>query len=146
MERGCGRAAPGLSLGGDGVLSGSPGSVGTRSFEVLVVDAASPPQSATRTLSLQVKTLTTLLAIATSTAADGRVGTVYSQPLKAYGGTQPYLWSLDSGALPPGVSLADTGTQGRLGGTPTASGTFNFVLRCADTLTSQTQALSLTVY
>lgn len=141
-----GALPPGLSLSSDGLISGTPGSASARTFEVRVVDAASPPQSATRSLSLEVKALSTVLAIATTTAADGRVGTPYSQELRAFGGTQPYQWSVSSGALPPGVTLADTGTVGRLAGTPSMRGTFNVVLRCADTLTSQTQALSLTVH
>lgn len=141
-----GSLPPGVSLSPSGVFAGTPSAAGVRTFDVEVVDAATPPQRASRAVSLEVKAVTTVLVIGTPTAADGRVGTPYSQALKAYGGTQPYLWSVMSGSLPPGVTLADTGTLGRLGGTPTASGTFNFVVRCADTLTSQTQSLSITVH
>lgn len=137
----------GLSLTPAGVLQGTPGSAGSLlSFGVSVRDAATPPQQATRSLSVQVKVVDPLLAIATRGAADGRVGTAYTQPLKAFGGTQPYSWSVLSGALPPGVALVDTGTLGRIAGTPTLSGSFTFTVHCADTLTSQNQALTIVVY
>jgi hypothetical protein len=44
------------------------------------------------------------------------------------------------------VTLVDTGTLGRIAGTPADAGTFNFTVHCADTLTSQNQALSIVVY
>ncbi len=136
----------GVSLSAAGVLSGTPSGTGTFTFGVAVTDAATPPQEALRTLSVEVRALDTLLTIATPAAADGRVGTAYEQPLRAFGGTQPYAWTLASGTLPPGITIVDSGTQGRLGGTPTQAGTSTFTLRCADTLTSQTQALSIVVH
>lgn len=36
------------------------------------------------------------------------------------------VWALDSGTLPPGLTL---GLDGRLSGTPTAAGTYTFVIR-----------------
>lgn len=141
-----GALPPGVSLAADGTLSGAPSSTGTFSFVAIAADAASPKQVAARALSLQVKALDTLLAIGTPAAADGRTGTAYSQPLKAFGGSPPYAWSLQSGAYPPGVTLADTGTLGRLGGTPTDAGTYTFTVRCSDGLTSQNQSLSIVVH
>lgn len=141
-----GALPPGLNLAGDGTLAGTPSATGTFSFAVVATDGATPPQVATRALSLQVKGLDTVLAIGTEAAADGRVGTTYTQPLKAYGGTPPYAWSLVSGQYPPGISLVDSGTFGRLGGTPTEAGTWTFTLRCSDGLTSPTQALSIVVH
>lgn len=46
------------------------------------------------------------------------------------GGTSPYTWSVQSGALPNGVTL-NTAT-GDLSGTPTVAGTFNFTIRVTD--------------
>ncbi|MGH9673308.1 MAG: BACON domain-containing protein, partial [Bryobacteraceae bacterium] len=43
------------------------------------------------------------------------------QALAATGGTLPYTWSVDSGALPAGLTLAPAG---RVSGTPAAAGTF----------------------
>jgi hypothetical protein len=136
----------GLTLSPTGILSGTPSNTGTYTFGVAITDDATPPQQALRSLTVDVRAIDTLLSIATTAAADGRVGTPYEQPLRAYGGTQPYAWTLASGALPPGITIVDSGTQGRLGGTPTQAGTYTFTVRCADTLTNQTQALSIVVY
>jgi hypothetical protein len=131
----------GLSLV-DGGFQGSPSATGVVTFGVSVSDSATPPQVASRTLSIETKVLDTLLVIATHGAADGRVGTPYSQGLKAYGGTSNYTWSVVSGNPPPGVGLV----AAVLSGTPTASGTFTFTVRCGDGLTTQNQVLSITVY
>jgi hypothetical protein len=58
------------------------------------------------------------------------VGTAYSQTLSAAAGTAPYAWSVTSGALPAGLTLA-AGT-GAISGTPTASGSFNFTVQAKD--------------
>jgi hypothetical protein len=51
------------------------------------------------------------------------------------GGTLPYRWSVAAGTLPPGMSLIQDdpdGTLARIGGTPTAAGSFTFTLRITD--------------
>lgn len=138
----------GLSLASNGALTGTASGTtsGVKTFSVTVEDSSTPPQHATRQVGVQVKLLDTLLVIATPAVADGRVGQTYTQPLKGYGGTQPYSWSLASGTLPPGITITNNGTLGQLGGTPTDAGTYTFTLRCNDTLTSTTQPLSLVVY
>ncbi len=73
---------------------------------------------------------TTDLSISTTTLADGKVGTFYTALLQATGGTTPYTWSILSGVLPGGISL--NSSTGVLSGTPTAPGTFNFVVQVAD--------------
>lgn len=140
----------GLSLSDAGVLSGTPSTSGAAvTFGVTVSDSASPPQRASRQLSVQIKTLVLTLDIATAGAPDGRVGTAYALPLKVSGGTPPYTWSVQSGtaSLPPGLALTNAGSDWALSGTPTATGTFPITVRCVDSvLQSQNQALSLTVY
>lgn len=76
-------------------------------------------------------------------------GVAYSFSLAgAIGGTGPYTYTLQSGALPAGVTLSSSGV---LSGTPTSSGTFNFTVRATDSSTgtgpfSATSAMmSLTV-
>jgi hypothetical protein len=60
----------------------------------------------------------------------GEVGLVYAPvALGAKGGVPPYKWSLEGGALPPGLALS---TGGHTTGKPTASGTFSFVVRVDD--------------
>src|SRR5262249_22451456 len=54
-----------------------------------------------------------------------------------------YTWTVDSGALPAGLSLSQTGT---LSGTPTSVGLSNVVIRVTDSTNGiATKALSMTV-
>jgi hypothetical protein len=70
----------------------------------------------------------------------------YSATLTASGGTLPYAWAIDSGSLPPGLSLNTA--SGAIAGTPTVTGTNTFTVRVYDSGTSvQTAArqFSLTI-
>lgn len=58
-------------------------------------------------------------------------GTPFSQSFTAAAGTSPYSFSLVSGSLPPGLSLATTGT---LSGTPTQAGSFTLSVKVADAI------------
>src|ERR1700684_4005811 len=51
------------------------------------------------------------LMIATSTVANGTVGTSYQQTIQATGGTAPFSWSLSAGTLPAGLSLGSTSSE-----------------------------------
>jgi Putative Ig domain len=72
----------------------------------------------------------------------------YKEGLIASGGTQPYTWTVDSGALPPGITLT---TDGVLSGTPPSgsAGTYNFTVRVTDSQTPtkafQVASMSITV-
>ena len=86
--------------------------------------------------------LTNLLITTASLPAAG-VGVAYSQTLAASGGITPYSWSLASGTLPGGLSLA---TNGLISGTPNATGTFDFTVQVADSTSVTTnKAFSITV-
>ena len=56
------------------------------------------------------------LTITTTSIPDATNGVPYSFQLQASGGTPPYTWSITSGTLPTGLSLASDGT---ISGTPT---------------------------
>ncbi|MCU1369887.1 MAG: Ig family protein [Ilumatobacteraceae bacterium] len=66
--------------------------------------------------------------ITTTSLPAGRVGTAYSAPLAATGGTGALTWTVASGSLPPGLSLS----SGQISGNPTAAGTSTFALRVTD--------------
>jgi hypothetical protein len=71
------------------------------------------------------------------------VGTPYSQSISVTGAVIPDTFSIDSGALPGGITMDTTGA---FSGTPTAVGTFQFVVRVTDASKSTaTQAYQLTV-
>ncbi|MGO9519907.1 MAG: putative Ig domain-containing protein [Candidatus Korobacteraceae bacterium] len=78
----------------------------------------------------------------------GAVGDAYQEGLSATGGLQPYTWTVDSGALPPGLTLT---TDGVLSGTPPAgaAGMYNFTVRVTDSQSPvkayQVSSLALTI-
>lgn len=81
-------------------------------------------------------------AVSTTSLPNGMVGSAYNATLNATGGTPPYTWT-ESGTLPPSLALS---TSGNLSGTPTAAGTWNFVVQVTDANSaSATQALSVTI-
>lgn len=83
------------------------------------------------------------LLITSSSLPSGDVGVAYSSALAASGGTPPYSWSVASGQLPPGLSLASSGT---VSGTPTGSGQDTFTAQVKDSSTpAQTANSQLTL-
>lgn len=64
-------------------------------------------------------------------------GQSYNVQLFTYAGSAPIQWAVSAGALPDGLTLAPSGSgedsrQGRLSGTPTASGTSTFTVQVTD--------------
>jgi len=80
--------------------------------------------------------------VLTGSLAGGRVGSFYSQTLSATA-QNPVTWSVATGALPPGLTLA--ASTGVVSGTPTTAGTAPFTVQATDTSTglSGTAALSI---
>ena len=127
-----------------GAISGTPTGSGTSSFTVQVKDANS--QTATKSLSLTVNAAPsiTLPSITTASLPSGTQKVAYSATLAATAGTPPYNWSLVSGNLPAGLTLAPS--TGAISGTPTGSGTSNFTVQVMDANSkAATKSLSLTV-
>ena len=114
----------GISLSADGNLSGTPTATGTYSFTVKVSDANS--QTATQATSITIST-----GVSTTFTAPpaGEINTAYSDTLTATGGTAPYVWLVNAGSLPPGITLS---TAGVLAGTPTSAGSYSFSVNVID--------------
>ncbi len=84
--------------------------------------------------------------ITTLSLPNGEVAVPYSQTLARSGGTAPFVWSLASGALPPGLTLS---AGGLLSGTPTMSGAYTFSVTVTDANgagVSDTQSYTVTIY
>ena len=122
-----GTLPPGLSLSASGTIAGSPTMAGTFDFTVKVTDSSSPVQSVSALLSIQI---TARVSITTTSLPGGIVGTAYSQPLAATGGSGTDTWSVSTGILPSGLFL--NVTTGAITGMPTTPGTFNFTVTVTD--------------
>jgi hypothetical protein len=93
-------------------------------------------------------TVTAAPAITTTTLPGGVVGTAYNATVAVTGGAGTLTYSVNTGALPAGLSL-NTGT-GAITGTPTAVGKSNFTVKVTDSSVGGSQsatspALSITV-
>ncbi len=69
------------------------------------------------------------VSVKAQTLTGATVGLAYSDVVTATGGKAPYTWSLLSGALPPGISLATSGT---VSGNPTTAGPGIFAVQAVD--------------
>ena len=79
-------------------------------------------------------------AITTTTLPDGKVGEAYNQTLAATG-TNPITWSIETGALPDGLTLVgDT-----IKGTPSKAGEFKFTVKATNGGGSDTKELTIKI-
>jgi hypothetical protein len=130
----------GLTLSRDGVISGVPTGAGVSRFWVwnhdLIAAEGGPSWCQREDRSEKEFTIPVDpgLAIDNATLAPATIGQPYSQTLTAThlatlnppaGTPVAATWSVQSGALPPGVTLS---TAGELTGTPTAEGSYHVVI------------------
>lgn len=112
----------GLTLSAGGALTGTPTSSVAYSFTITASDFLG------RELDLVASgTVSGVLAL-TPPSSPG-TNTPYSSQLQVTGGTGPYTFAINSGALPPGMSLS---AGGLLNGTPTTAGSFSVVIQVTD--------------
>jgi uncharacterized protein (TIGR03437 family) len=118
-----------LSLSTTGILNGIPEEAyGPVSVVVQVMDQIG--QSASTSFGQLSVNVVNPPAITTSSVPNGHVGSSYTYPLAATGGTSPYTWTVALGKLPPGMSLNNA--QGIISGTPSQAGTYTFVVVLTD--------------
>jgi hypothetical protein len=125
-----------------GAITGKPTMAGGPPGIVLRVTDS---KGAMATKSLAITIVAAPAITTTSTLPSGKVGIAYSKTLAASGGTAPYIWSIQSGALPAGLSLnpstgAITGKPGKAGGPATIT------FKVTDSLGgTATKAFSITI-
>ncbi|MGD0065515.1 MAG: putative Ig domain-containing protein [Streptosporangiaceae bacterium] len=74
----------------------------------------------------------------------GEANVAYSDQLTVTAGTSPFTWSVSTGTLPAGVTLA--ASTGLLAGTPTTAGTYTFTVMVTDHAgLTATEPVTLTV-
>ena len=86
------------------------------------------------------------LSISDQPLPEGTSGTSYSYTATVSGGIPAYYWSVESGALPEGLSI--NSFTGIISGTPRQHGTFNFTISvsdCDETTPSITRAVTLII-
>ena len=127
-----GTVPPGLTLGTDGSLSGTPTQAGTFSFSVTPTDSAQTPvKGPALAVPIVIANPGLLMLNATPAPPAGVDGAVYGPfNFSVTGGFQPLHWSITAGSLPPGLTLG--ATDGSLSGTPTSLGTFPFTVTVTD--------------
>lgn len=116
-----------------GLISGTPAdSVSGQAYSFSIVATDSLGSQVTKSYT-GVAGLISPLSIATTSIATITAGLSYSGSVLAAGGVTPYVYSIDSGSLPTGMSLSPS--TGAITGTPTAptSGTtYAFVIKVTD--------------
>lgn len=113
-----------------GVLSGTPTVTGLYTFSVRATDSstgAGAPFARTQNYVLQVAAPS--ITVSPATLPGAQVGAAYTAAVGASGGIGPYTFAIPPGGAPPGLSMAADGT---LSGTPSAGGSFNFMVIATD--------------
>src|SRR5207302_5647349 len=118
---------PGLGINpATGVISGTPSASGNFTPVITVTDPAS--DRLTGQLPLVIGAAPVKISVF-STLPNGVVGVGYSGSVGASGGVDPLVFSLASGAVPPGLTFFSNGI---LSGTPTTVGRYTFTVRVTD--------------
>ncbi len=120
-----------------GVLSGTPTTAGSFSFQVRATNIMGAD---TRTYAFEIAAAP---AITTTSIPGATAGAAYSQTITATG-TGPVTFALASGsALPAGLTLDPV--SGVISGSPTASGTFAFTVAATNAAGTDSRTYTLTV-
>lgn len=107
----------------------SPAFAGAESAQITAVSKANAGQNAAVTIVTWGAPV-----ITAETQFPANVNVAYATNINIVGGVSPYLWSLTSGTLPPGLSIIPVGTAVQtISGTPTTVGTYDFTLEAEDT-------------
>jgi hypothetical protein len=132
----CPPAAPTCSLN----VVHTYAAVGTYTISALCTSlGVNPPNPGTTTVSVgQLMNI-----VSPPILPAGTLSAAYNFQLQTTGGQLPLKYSLFSGTLPPGLSLSNSG---QFSGTPTALGTYSFLVQVTDLNNQTTQKIfSLTI-
>ena len=122
----------GITMNSAGVISGTPtaAAVGTANLTFKLTDSGTPTAlTATQVLGLTINAAPAITFTGVMPATS-TYNASYTGSAAASGGGGPLTYTLNSGALPTGLSL--TAATGAVTGTTTAIGVFNFSIKAAD--------------
>jgi hypothetical protein len=129
----------GLSIS-NGAITGTPSKADTWSNIVVRVTDVNGRTAESAPFSIVVSNQMSLTG---SLSGSAKVGEPFAATLYANGGRGPYNWTITSGSLPDGLSLAG----GIVSGTPSAASTRSFTVRATDqdSRTAESGAFSIDV-
>jgi putative Ig domain-containing protein len=123
-----GSLPPGVTLSAaTGVIAGVPTAAGSFSFVVRAQDSWNASRVALAGGTVDIAPLS--LTVTTASLPAGSVRRAYSATLQAIGGTGLTTWSLVSGSLPTGLTLAANGV---ISGTPVSVGSSSITVQVTD--------------
>ena len=111
----------GMTLTAGGSLSGTPTQTGVFNFRISATDSLGASDARDFTLAI--------IAIAPTNLPVVSYNVPFSRQFTIPGSISTYVFSIESGTLPTGITLAPGGL---LAGTTTQTGTFNFVVRATN--------------
>lgn len=131
-------------------IVGTPQKAGSFTFTLQVTDIVYPELSDSKEFTIHIGEPSYWINITTSSPLpDGTQGIFYSENIDAEGnGIVDWSWSMTAGTLPTGVSFLDFLEAGRVQGTPSENGTFNFTVKVQHNIypgVSDTKSFSLTI-
>jgi hypothetical protein len=124
-----GAVPPGLALGADGSLTGTPTAAGSFAFTVTATDSAATPATGSQPFTVTINTPGGPVLTPGQTPPAGIHGTPYYFQFGETGGLLPVTFAVTQGAVPPGLTL---GADGSLTGTPTTAGTYSLTVSVTD--------------
>ena len=139
---------PGMSLcSTNGEMWGTPTTAGVYQFTLEVADSSGATAQQPEAIAVN-GTDAGQLQITTTSLPSGAVGVPYDQNVQLFGVLPPFSFAVVSGALPPGLSVGQsTGFfADPISGTPTAPGSYPFILRLSDVIGDTFyQSLAITI-
>jgi hypothetical protein len=113
---------------GSGAITGTPTADGVFSFDITTTDTNACTGVNSYTLVVDVAPCPVISIAPTSIVTEAILGTTYSQPLVASGGSGGYVFTVTAGALPDGLMLVGS----EITGIATVAGIFNFDITATD--------------